>query len=1100
MLGRVYTVAVALALIAGACSDDSGGDVTTTATAAATTTMSGDDTTAPIQEADPADACTGEPPPPECGTSSPEEGKGAEAAAEALGADVEDLEALAEEGDAEAILDAVEALAPDAPNPEPEGDVEQDLLIAEEPDLSADDELVSVATPTPTSGTSGRPARAFVAESRRIADAHASGESQESIADLERLFRDAFPSGIALDGDTLGADWRIEARYGRDTNGNGIIDMPNTTEYVLAPLEVDFDFGSVAELLPARFPSGFGSLSDREGGSYQWRITIVDVPQGPTAQSGLRSFAGGTLMLRTNTPEMSVNLYEGLYDIEFSRLDDQGEVYSVLLTDIRIEDILIVQLGDSYGSGEGAPERHDKSGVWGDGGGPTTRDLLDLVELMTCFKTWQSDPIDEQCLAEVVWGSWAGFEHELAHRSSNTWGSVAAQRIEAWDPRTSVTFVNLAATGARIEHLIDKSYEAVYVDNVKGWDEILKDDRGWVGGPAIPHLKLDDVSTYLFKLYLRSLGWPDAAIGYTGCELCELLEFVRRTQASLPPQLVQLDGILGDRTPDAVVVSVGGNDAGFGKAITAYKICGGHNMGSCPAGDRVEIANAMLSGDWSSIDVDDDIPVNVMSTALQAGVLKIPGLVGVHRGGQGRHGYDDLADAFAERGFDPSTIYISEYPDAVVVQPRNTIDSVSITEPYPAGLYDQNGLIVAGPVDLRPDPPAIYSVGAGQDWVRNPHWAERCDSPILTFSIGVAQPGTVISYAAAFGVLGWPGVAALAGASFLPFDGGIGTSEQRDARQFLIWPLNAAVHNAALRHGWNLVGDVASAQYGRPLCDRDTRLTNTYQMSMDQQGDQMGTAHPTTDGFGVTAEALLRTIGFANFVRFSADRVFDGARELQLVRTPTGWRPDLDLPTFSYLVRALHTPVLGPPGTAYQLPASGACRGAVGSDGASALATCDGEFMWGALWLNDSTSTASTRDAHHGLLYSADRLFIKVDPSWCPAGMTTVVASPARSYTTTAGNGTAYAVEPLQHLDNGRIRLIKYPFGYEDEWVELDGETGYGTVSADLRASDPADEFWLVVSTQRNADAPPIAGAPVTASSSYANDYGMLGLRTECTG
>src|SRR5205085_1750751 len=90
--------------------------------------------------------------------------------------------------------------------------------------------------------------------------------------------------------------------------------------------------------------------------------------------------------------------------------------------DITVEDILIVQLGDSYSSGEGAPDRTAADGYWGDD------------------------------------GTGANGAHAAAHRSSYTWGSVYAQQLQQIGSllNNSVTYVNLAQTGAVINDVDDQ--------------------------------------------------------------------------------------------------------------------------------------------------------------------------------------------------------------------------------------------------------------------------------------------------------------------------------------------------------------------------------------------------------------------------------------------------------------------------------------------------------------------------------------------------------------------------------------------------------------------------------------------------------------------
>ena len=234
------------------------------------------------------------------------------------------------------------------------------------------------------------------------------------------------PGGTA----TYDIDIRIADRYGIDVNDNGVIDMPNTVEYVQEPLHVSLDAVLLAMSFPSQWPydsvdsGGFQSLQ----GPWRWTLTPSDetsVPQGlmqlpipPSELEGVSAINDGQqLVAYTNRPKLAIDLFEGRWSVELARLDAAGNSVYWKTTELSIEDILVVQLGDGFASGEGAPDRNALDGYWGDD------------------------------------GTGGNGEHPTAHRSSNTWGSLAASRLEAADPATSVTFTNLAVSGSLIEDL-----------------------------------------------------------------------------------------------------------------------------------------------------------------------------------------------------------------------------------------------------------------------------------------------------------------------------------------------------------------------------------------------------------------------------------------------------------------------------------------------------------------------------------------------------------------------------------------------------------------------------------------------------------------------
>jgi len=94
-------------------------------------------------------------------------------------------------------------------------------------------------------------------------------------------------------------------------------------------------------------------------------------------------------------------------------------------TNATIRDYLIVSMGDSLASGEGAPDRHGSYEVkMGPTGDITTKTKKEVE--------WK----DKQC-----------------HRSAQSGPAFAARRYELSDAKTSVTFLSVACSGAKIQHL-----------------------------------------------------------------------------------------------------------------------------------------------------------------------------------------------------------------------------------------------------------------------------------------------------------------------------------------------------------------------------------------------------------------------------------------------------------------------------------------------------------------------------------------------------------------------------------------------------------------------------------------------------------------------
>lgn len=183
---------------------------------------------------------------------------------------------------------------------------------------------------------------------------------------------------------------------------------------------------------------------------------------------------------------------EGTYETRLRVTSPSGAPLGAWTQDVVVKDLLVVSLGDSIASGEGSPEY------------PRTRGQ----EL--------GDWVDDRC-----------------HRSSFSGPARAARQLETEDPKTSVTFLSFACSGATIRRQMFAD-----VDGVDPWK---------INGPAV----------------------GSGVLGtYTG------IEPPANAKASrIPSQIDQLKSALGvgdgtapteRRHIDALLLSAGANDAGFG--------------------------------------------------------------------------------------------------------------------------------------------------------------------------------------------------------------------------------------------------------------------------------------------------------------------------------------------------------------------------------------------------------------------------------------------------------------------------------------------------------------------------------------------------------
>lgn len=251
---------------------------------------------------------------------------------------------------------------------------------------------------------------------------------------------------------------------------------------------------------------------------------------------------------------------QGSYPVTLRIFAEDGVQKAVYNQTIRIRDLLIVSLGDSYGSGEGAPDQ-----------------------------PYEYHPVFGSPSREVQWLD------KRCHRSANAGAYQAARALEFMDPHTSVTFLSFACSGATLarETGQDGPFSSVYApfrpENSNG---------SGITGP------------------------------YRG------IEFQSGDQP-LKSQVEQMLDAVGTRPIDALVISGGGNDAGFAPVLSTCV-----SMGDCPT--------APVEG------VDPNTRV-ALDQRFRTDVDLI------------RHGYQVLADqldvAKTERNLTVRNVFLTEYPD-----------------------------------------------------------------------------------------------------------------------------------------------------------------------------------------------------------------------------------------------------------------------------------------------------------------------------------------------------------------------------------------------------------------------------------------------------
>ena len=156
----------------------------------------------------------------------------------------------------------------------------------------------------------------------------------------------------------------------------------------------------------------------------------------------------------------------------------------------------------------------------------------------------------------------ATWQDRRCHRSAKAAPAQAAKILEDADPRTSVTFIHLACSGAQIVNGLLGGYTGVFGD-----------------------LPFDVASE---KESILAQDDPN--------------------KAKLPPQVKAAHDLIGDREIDAVYISGGGNDANFGGIVTAciaYAPCNPRAQGlgpiNPPLDPAVSISACLALTGWLAV-------------------------------------------------------------------------------------------------------------------------------------------------------------------------------------------------------------------------------------------------------------------------------------------------------------------------------------------------------------------------------------------------------------------------------------------------------------------------------------------------------------------
>ncbi|MFP2906095.1 SGNH/GDSL hydrolase family protein [Pyxidicoccus sp. 3LFB2] len=242
----------------------------------------------------------------------------------------------------------------------------------------------------------------------------------------------------------------------------------------------------------------------------------------------------------------------------------KGEFSRTYTQTVEVKDILVVALGDSYASGEGAPDvpGHESNGDW-------------------IRPEWNYRP---------------------CHRSSKAPSAVFARQLEDADPKSTVTYLSLACSGATISR---ETYDG--------------------SKPFVEY--------YLNEVDPNKARGKGLLSGYVGPE------GTRYEKA----QVAQLKEIVASRPVDALIIGAGGNDMGFSDMLSY-----------CVKGDKLWTTYS-ANGHWLGVSGPPN-PCN-----FNPDPNSYPHRERIHKRGQLPGRFDDLRQALA--GVNAVNVFLTEYPD-----------------------------------------------------------------------------------------------------------------------------------------------------------------------------------------------------------------------------------------------------------------------------------------------------------------------------------------------------------------------------------------------------------------------------------------------------
>ncbi len=386
-------------------------------------------------------------------------------------------------------------------------------------------------------------------------------------------------------GSTAVFDYSMPSRYGMDNNGDGVIDsyVPTTTcTGETASTCTDHPATSAFPVRPTTWRVNFDACASGADKIFDW--SVLDEPAVVVRQTP----RGGCDDFFAEFPT------EGTYTVGL-RTRDLGGIYGpTTQMDVVVQDWLVISMGDSYGSGEGAPDVPIDPNSLGDVAeafdglgaavakladfGPCAGTAFNFDDCVTALDRAGNDAVDTSAalirrLNDPVC--------DITDFVDPGFDLIACGELLVSLAITVVTDIGAAVSSAynnyvsRFQDVYDAAQDVVnsfetLIENFErgaAWQD-RRCHRSANAGAALAAKELEEIDprTSVTLIHVACTGGmilQGVLDTYVGADD----ERESRALPPLPPQVHQAAQLIGDREIDIVHFSVGGNDVNFAPMI-----------------------------------------------------------------------------------------------------------------------------------------------------------------------------------------------------------------------------------------------------------------------------------------------------------------------------------------------------------------------------------------------------------------------------------------------------------------------------------------------------------------------------------------------------